>query len=121
MNHSKRLLTVAGILGCLAVIFGAFGAHALEARLEPRALEVWQTANRYHFFHALALLALGLWEASGGRGARASAVAWALGLTLFSGSLYVYALSGLKFAAMLAPLGGLSLAAGWLALGKLEK
>ena len=121
MNGSKRLLTAAGVVGCLAVLLGAFGAHALEARLEPRALEVWETANRYHFFHALALLALGLWEAAGGRGTRASVVAWALGLTFFSGSLYLYALSGLKFAAMLAPLGGLSLAAGWLALGKLEK
>ncbi len=121
MNRSKRLLTAASIVGCLAVLLGAFGAHALEARLEPRALEVWQTANRYHFFHALGLLGLGLWEASGGRGGRTSSVAWFLGLTLFSGALYIYALSGLKFAAMLAPLGGLSFAVGWLALGRLER
>lgn len=117
---NRRWLNAAAGLGALAVIFGAFGAHALEHRLTERALEVWQTANRYHFIHALALLGLGIWEGQGGRGARASALAWLVGIFVFCGGLYVYALSGLKLGAMMAPLGGLSLAAGWLALIRLE-
>lgn len=115
-----QTLKIAALLGAVAVIFGAFGAHALEGKLEERAFEVWQTANRYHFFHALGLLGLGLWEGLGGRGARLAVIAWLLGLTFFSGGLYVYALTGLKLGAMVAPIGGLSFAAGWLALFKLE-
>jgi uncharacterized membrane protein YgdD (TMEM256/DUF423 family) len=117
---SLRWVRIAAVLGALAVILGAFGAHALERRLDERALEVWQTANRYHFIHALSLLGLGLWEGSGGRGARLAASAWLLGMTVFCGGLYLYSLTGLKVGAMLAPLGGLSLAAGWLALVRLE-
>lgn len=121
MKGSNRWLVAAALLGAVAVIFGAFGAHALESRLSERAFEVWQTANRYHFFHTLGFFGLGLWEGSGGSGTRWSAWGWGLGLLFFSGSLYLYALSGLKFAAMLAPLGGLSFAAGWLGLGKLSR
>ena len=116
----SRLLLVAALVGALAVILGAFGAHALEHRLSEKALEVWQTANRYHFFHALGLLGLGLWESLGGRGTKLPVFAWLTGLLLFCGGLYVYALTGLKLGAMLAPLGGLSLTLGWLALIKLE-
>lgn len=112
----NRSLILPALIGSLAVILGAFGAHALEGRLDERAIEVWQTANRYHFFHALALLALKLACLNGLQQTRGSVTAWLVGLTLFSGSLYVYALSGLKFAAMLAPIGGLSLACGWLLL-----
>ncbi len=115
-----RWVKTAALLGALAVILGAFGAHALEQRLSERALEVWQTANRYHFFHVLALLGLGIWEGLGGRGARAAALAWLLGIAVFCGGLYLYALTGIKLGAMLAPVGGLSLAAGWLALLRLE-
>lgn len=111
---------MAALIGALAVALGAFGAHALQDRLDERALEVWQTANRYHFFHALAMLGLGMWEAQGGRGGKGAAGAWLVGLTLFCGGLYVYALSGLKLGAMLAPLGGLAFILGWLALLKLE-
>lgn len=114
------LLRIAAVLGALAVMLGAFGAHALQHRLDERALEVWQTANRYHFIHALGLLGLGLWEGQGGQGARAAAGGWITGLLLFSGGLYIYALTGLKLGAMLAPLGGLTLMAGWLALTKLQ-
>jgi uncharacterized membrane protein YgdD (TMEM256/DUF423 family) len=116
----RGLLTVAALLGALAVALGAFGAHALEGRLDERALEVWQTANRYHFYHVLGLLGLGLWQRGGGDKAGLAAGAWLLGLTLFSGGLYVYALTGLKLGAVLAPLGGLSFLVGWLALSRLE-
>ena len=115
----KQGFRLSALLGFLAVMLGAFGAHALEGRLSERALEVWETANRYHFFHTLAIFALQLGASQGLRKTRASLVLWSLGTLLFSGALYTYALTGLKFAAMLAPLGGLTLAAGWLSLLRL--
>lgn len=121
MTDSRRWIWVAAALGAAAVLLGAFGAHALEARLSERALEVWQTANRYHFFHVLGFFGLGLWEGSGGKGTQAAGVAWLLGVGIFCGGLYLYALTGLKFAAMLAPVGGLSLAAGWVGLVRLGR
>ena len=115
----RRGFRLSALLGFLAVILGAFGAHSLEGRLSERALEVWETANRYHFFHLLAILALQMGASQGLMKTRATLVLWTLGILLFSGALYVYALTGLKFAAMLAPLGGLTLAAGWLSLLRL--
>ena len=111
-----RSFAVPAVLGALAVLLGAFGAHALEGRVSERALEVWSTANRYHFFHVLALFGLQIGVAGGLRGSEAARAAWLVGIAIFSGSLYLYAVTGLKFAAMLAPVGGLALAAGWLLL-----
>ncbi len=108
----------AALLGCLAVMLGAFGAHGLEGRVSEKAIEVWLTANRYHFFHALAVLAVGFAQGLGLRHTQWSLRFWSAGLMLFSGALYLYAITGLKFAAMVAPLGGLSFAAGWLCLLK---
>lgn len=111
----------AAVIGCLAVLLGAFGAHALHDRLDEKSLEVWATANRYHFWHALAILVLEVGAVLGLQNTRSSLVLWSLGLIFFSGGLYVYALTGLKFAALIAPIGGLSFAAGWLSLGKVSK
>ncbi len=108
------------LLGVVAVLFGAFGAHALESRLEPRALEVWQTANRYHFIHVLGLFGLTCWSQLGGTGEALARRCWWAGLVVFSGGLYFYALTSVKLAAMMAPIGGLAFAVGWLALVKLK-
>jgi uncharacterized membrane protein YgdD (TMEM256/DUF423 family) len=93
------------------VVLGAFGAHALRARLGAEALSVWQTAVQYHFWHALALLAVAL----AGSGPWFKTAAWLLiaGVLLFSGSLYALAF-GLPLG-MVTPLGGLALILGWLA------
>lgn len=108
------------MLGFLAVLLGAFGAHALEGRLTPEHLEVWQTASRYHFYHSLALLALGLFALSGAENTKASVLLWTAGIIIFCGSLYLYALLGIKFFALIAPVGGLTLMAGWLALWRVN-
>jgi uncharacterized membrane protein YgdD (TMEM256/DUF423 family) len=123
---AKTTLLIASLLGALGVIVGAFGAHALpgwlhQQGLEPAAItrrvETLETGVRYHLYHALALLAVGLWQRQAASPA-ASASAWLLlaGILLFSGCLYVYSLSGIKLFAMIVPLGGLSLIAGWITL-----
>lgn len=117
----KTSVRYAAVIGCLAVLLGAFGAHALQHRLDEKALEIWATANRYHFLHALAMLIVEVGATLGLQNTRASLVLWSFGLIFFSGGLYVYALTGLKFAALVAPIGGLSFAAGWLSLGKVSK
>lgn len=94
----------------LAVAIGAFGAHALRSTIESHEMiEVWNKAVFYHFIHAIALLVLALLAASN-RGA------WWLflaGIFLFSGSLYIMALTNLRWLGAITPLGGLCFLAGW--------
>jgi uncharacterized membrane protein YgdD (TMEM256/DUF423 family) len=95
------------------VASGAFGAHGLKARLAPNMLEVWQTAVRYHAWHALGLLAVGL----GPEGPWTGAAGWllVLGIVLFSGSLYGLALGAPKSLGIVTPIGGLAFLLGWIA------
>ena len=116
----KTPIKYAAILGCLAVLLGAFGAHALQERLDEKALAVWATANRYHSLHALAFLVLEVGAALGLQNTKLARLFWAGGLFFFSGGLYLYAFTGLKLAALVAPIGGLSFAAGWLALLRVQ-
>jgi uncharacterized membrane protein YgdD (TMEM256/DUF423 family) len=113
----KALLALGAVLAALAVALGAFGAHALKARLAPDALALWQTAAQYHFWHALGVIAAGLallhFTDSGWL--RAAGVLLALGIILFSGSLYALALSGVHWLGALTPFGGLAFILGWLA------
>jgi uncharacterized membrane protein YgdD (TMEM256/DUF423 family) len=102
------------ISGLIAVATGAFGAHGLADKLTPKALSVWQTAAQYQMTHALALLAVGLYPA-----AAASAVpGWAFtaGTVLFSGSLYMLALTDIKILGAITPFGGVGFLIGWGAL-----
>ena len=109
--------TVAALLGAGAVAAGAFGAHALKARLAPELLAVFETAARYQMVHALALLAVA-WAAARWPGWRTSAagVCLAAGTIVFCGSLYALALSGVRALGAIAPIGGALLIAGWLLL-----
>lgn len=107
-----------GALACaLAVVLGAFGAHGLKSRLAPEALALWQTAVQYHFWHALGLLLIGL-AAFQLPGPWITAAGWLLviGISLFSGALYALALGAPKILGSVAPVGGLALLLGWLAL-----
>lgn len=101
-----------------AIALGAFGAHALKTRLTPESLAVWQTAVFYHALHALALLAIaGLWpQALEGAKLRLSGILFAAGIVIFSGSLYVLALTGQKWLGAVTPLGGLCFLAGWFSI-----
>lgn len=103
--------------GATGVAAGAFGAHALRARLPADLLAVWETAARYQLVHALALLAVALLSARAASGA-ASAAGWLFtaGIVLFSGSLYALALTGVRVLGAVTPLGGVCFLAGWVAL-----
>jgi len=104
----------------LAVGLGAFGAHGLRDKVEPRMLEVFETGARYHMYHALALLAVG-WAATRWSSAWLNTSGWLFvaGIVIFSGSLYVMALSGARWLGAITPIGGIAFIAGWacLALG----
>ena len=104
-----------GAAGASAVLLGAFGAHALRAVLDPAGRELWHTASQYHFWHALALAAACL--APAGRARRVALAALALGIVLFSGSLYALALGAPRWCGAITPLGGVAFIVGWLALG----
>lgn len=115
---ARRMLTLAALAGAVAVMTGAFGAHALKARLTPDLLVVWQTAVQYHFWHALALGLIGVLalHRPDSRALRAAGWLMLLGLLLFSGSLYALALTGVRGLGAVTPLGGLAFIGGWLAL-----
>ena len=106
---------MAGLLLALATVLGAFGAHALKAQLAPDRLQVYETAVRYHFFHALGLLGIGLTL----RSVDTRAVRWAawlvlVGVVLFSGSLYALTFGAPRIVGPVTPVGGLALIAGWI-------
>lgn len=114
---ARTFWILGSLFALVAVGAGAFGAHALRARLTPDLLAVWETAARYQMYHALALLVVALgasrWPAAGW-----GAAGWLFtaGIAVFSGSLYVLALSGVRWLGAITPLGGAAFLAGWLML-----
>jgi uncharacterized membrane protein YgdD (TMEM256/DUF423 family) len=113
----RTFLLLAGVTGFLAVALGAFGAHALRARLAPDLLAIYQTGVQYHLVHAVALLACALCAARW-PSAWTHAAGWLFlaGIAIFSGTLYALALSGVRALGAITPLGGLCFLGGWLAL-----
>src|SRR5688572_32984612 len=101
----RNWITIGAVLGALAVGLGAFGAHALEERLTPEELEWWGTAASYHLAHALAVVLAGVLPARSRAGDVAGAC-FALGVLLFSGSLYALALGAPRWLGAITPLGG---------------
>jgi len=112
---NRVLLTLAGALGFSAVTLGAFGAHGLREHLTPPMLEVYRTGVLYHLVHALAVLAIAL-GADRLRRPRLIATLFACGIAIFSGTLYLLAITSRGWLGAVTPIGGLLLLAGWLAL-----
>lgn len=117
---TKSILRTAAFSGAIAVALGALGAHALKVSLNPEALNSFETAVRYQFWHSLALLALAALQDKIA-GVRAIFYLWSLGILLFSGSIYALVLAplastDLSFLGPVTPLGGVALIAGWLVL-----
>lgn len=120
---AKLFIQLAALNGALAVMIGAFGAHALKARLTPELLSVYETGVQYHFWHSLALLAVGLLalQLPDSRALIASGITFIVGIILFSGSLYLLAstdirLLGFMPVGLITPFGGMSFIIGWLLL-----
>jgi uncharacterized membrane protein YgdD (TMEM256/DUF423 family) len=114
----KNIFFVLGSLGVfLGVALGAFGAHALKFSLSPEMLAVFETAVRYQMYHSFALIVVG-WAHEKNQAIHFLRAGWlfAAGIPLFSGSLYVLALSGITAFGIVTPFGGLAFLAGWLFL-----
>lgn len=114
MSLAQLALLTGAAYGFLGVAFGAFGAHALKARLSADMLSVWKTAVEYQLYHALALLIVGLIATQRPSIAITNAaLCFAVGVLLFSGSLYVMALSGVRWLGAITPIGGVLFLVGW--------
>ena len=122
-------LRIGAVWGFLAVLMGAFGAHGLEERFHSLGQQSkgltyerlhgnFQTAAQYHMYCALALLAVGCFAATGRGGIALQTAGWLilLGSFIFSGSLYVLSVTGLRWLGAITPIGGVAILAGWLAL-----
>jgi uncharacterized membrane protein YgdD (TMEM256/DUF423 family) len=119
VSASARLFLILGSANAaLAVILGAFGAHALRARLTPAMLDVYRTASQYHFYHALGLLVIAALATRIPDSAMLRWSGWLMtaGIVLFSGSLYLLAVTGTGWLGAITPLGGLAFIAAWVAL-----
>ena len=117
MNADRLFATLGAVSGFVAVAAGAFGAHALRARLAPDLLAVFETGARYQMYHALGRVAVA-WAVTRWPGPWPARAGWLFlaGTVLFSGSLYALALTGIRWLGAITPLGGLAFLAGWLCL-----
>jgi uncharacterized membrane protein YgdD (TMEM256/DUF423 family) len=113
----KLFLTTGAISGALAVLLGAFGAHLLKQLISPDMLEVYQTGIHYQFYHTFALLGAGiLMNFKPTKTLKWSGYLFIAGITIFSGFLYLLAITGIKELGMIVPIGGLTLVAAWICL-----
>lgn len=114
---SKLMIAVGAASAFVSVAAGAFGAHALKERLAPDLLAIFETGARYQMYHALALVLIGLIGLHRGSG-MLNAAGWSMvaGTALFSGSLYILALSGVRWLGAITPLGGVAFLVGWVLL-----
>jgi uncharacterized membrane protein YgdD (TMEM256/DUF423 family) len=114
---SRTYLIIAALSGMLLVMLGAFGAHALEARIAPESMIWWQKAVHYQGLHTLALFGTGLFALHHpGRALHIAGWLFLFGMLLFSGSLYTLTLTGIRGLGMVTPFGGSAFIIGWIAL-----
>jgi uncharacterized membrane protein YgdD (TMEM256/DUF423 family) len=114
---AKLFLCLSALSGFLAVGLGAFGAHGLKGRLSMEMMAVYQTAVQYHFYHTFALALVGLLCLQLNHSLlRVSAWGFLVGLLLFSGSLYLLSLTGIRWLGAITPFGGFAFLLGWLTL-----
>jgi uncharacterized membrane protein YgdD (TMEM256/DUF423 family) len=114
----KLLLILTALSGFFSVALGAFGAHGLKTHVSEAMLSVYQTGVQYQMFHTLALLAVVsiIFKGVDSLWLKIASYSWLLGILLFSGSLYLLALTGIKWLGAITPLGGLLFLVGWLSL-----
>lgn len=104
-------IRIGAISGFIAVALGAFGAHGLKSIVTPDMLETYRTGVLYHLIHSVVILAIGFY---GNKRLKIPALFFLIGIILFSFSLYIYSVTGIKTLAMITPLGGVSFLIGWI-------
>ncbi|KAB7707517.1 DUF423 domain-containing protein [Bacillus aerolatus] len=114
----KLFIILGAINAFLSVALGAFGAHGLEGKVEPKYLEIWKTGVHYQMFHAAGMILIGILI---GQVQESSLLNWSgwmmlIGTIVFSGSLYALTLSGVKILGAITPIGGVAFLAGWVLL-----
>ena len=112
---NKRFFSIAALFGALSVAFGAFAAHGLKPRLDAHMLDNWQTGVRYQFYHTFALF-VAAWLTARlpeCKSARVAGWLFVAGILIFSGSLYIMAVTNLRWLGMITPFGGIALIGGW--------
>ncbi len=118
-RHANIIIGIGAMLMLLAVLLGAFGAHALKTRLSPEMLMVYQTGVQYHLVHALGLMLIGVIcnmqpnDDAESRALKLAAIFMGVGVVLFSGSLYALAITGVSMLGAITPLGGVCFIAAW--------
>jgi len=110
MKDKKTWIIISAVSGFTAVAIGAFGAHGLREKLSPEMLEVYKTGVLYQFIHTIVLLILSLTNFTK---SNIASIFFLLGIMLFSFSLYIYSTSGIRFFAMITPVGGVCFLIGW--------
>ena len=111
MNDKKLWIIISAVSGFTTVAIGAFGAHGLREKLSAEMLEVYKTGVLYQFIHTIVLLILALTDFIK---TKTASIFFQIGIILFSFSLYIYSTSGIKFFAMITPVGGVCFLLGWL-------
>ena len=115
--NARLLISIAATYGLVAVLLGAFAAHGLKEVLSASSLASWQTGVTYQMTHALVLLVIGLWLRQGGSNlVKVAGVLFAIGVLVFSGSIYALVLLQVSWLGPVTPLGGLCLIAGWVCM-----
>ena len=112
----KLFIILGAVNAFLAVALGAFGAHGLEGKLEPKYLEIWKTGVTYQMFHALGLLVIGVLAGKLPTSSLISTSGWLMvtGILLFSGSLYVLSLTKISILGAITPFGGVAFLTAWI-------
>jgi uncharacterized membrane protein YgdD (TMEM256/DUF423 family) len=113
----KSIIITGALLAGLAVLLGAFGAHGLKTKVSPEDLLIFETGVKYHMYHALGLVLIGLLGFHFPKDViHLSSVLILIGIVIFSGSLYVLVISNVRWLGAITPIGGLALISGWLLL-----
>ena len=115
---TQWLGTIGAVLGALGVAMGAFGAHALKDKVEPRMLDIWSTATQYQLWHALAIILVAFFASRQdvvSTSTQVAGVAFTAGVVIFSGTLFALVLTGKTWLGAITPIGGTALIIGWVA------
>ena len=117
-NTASKFIAIGSVFAMLGVLLGAFGAHILKNQLTSGQISIYQTGVEYQMYHSFAILFVGLYQlqVQSSRLLHSSAIAFMIGIILFSGSLYLLSMTGIRWIGVVTPIGGMAFIIGWLCL-----